>query len=1059
MNTLFLRVYRSTSAKYRKLKSRLDKNVASGRFKKFTQRKKSQILHKLERLRRRLLQLQTQLKLAAAGAAVSIFLNINSAEAQTTIGPFVRNYPDNPLPPPLPFADRPAPTNVDLDGDGDLDMVVGDDSGIGINYFKNIGTKSKGRFFKINPGDAEFPFSNIISSIPAAKTSYVPAFADVDGDGDFDLLMGTNESNKYGAPINGEIFFFRNIGTQQAPDFSLETDAANPFVGVSGTLAFAHPFFVDMDSDGDMDLVLGGYYSGATFDYLIQYFKNTSIEDTGAATAPNYVTSPIETLTGRGATFEHDSYPAPLAFADLDEDGDLDFFVSINGEIVYYRKDEDGFTRNFAQYSYPFDPTQTGPWIPNPTNPGSSQGNPFDVINDNISNSVGYTSFAFADLDNDGDLDVTISYNEYDFYLDKDIEKVFFYYENKGQGVFELKENLSSPVDGVDVLNDSNASFADLDDDGDLDILAFGSVYDSDPCNDGCSPLTTPSISIFGNNQGTFEDVTASQISKFDNVDFTGEGNTAKLLYVDDDNVPDLVIPYFISPNQGKVRYFELINGAYQELTGANNPFDNILEIGPGLFIDLDIGDLNSDGLPDLVLAANNKSITAWKNTGTKQNPVFTREVSWEGGLVNTLVLPKPKLLDIDSDGDLDIIVGKYDGMWYYENTGTPSSPSFVERNGLSTNNPFLALNSVALLQYTPSFNDFDNDGDLDLLAGDVIGQFQYFENTNPAPVTTLAATLNFSQQSGPIVLDASLTLSDSDGDLISSVIISIVNFKPGQEVLSFTPQAGITGVFDTSTGVLTLSGRASISTYVAALRTVSYQFTGPTPTSSGRSGRTKAITLNRSITFAVLDQDRTQPVVKTLAVQVSFGNQPPVIADNNGSTQIGNTIELNFTSLITDPDDNLDAASLRVVQAPGSGASYVITGLTIKLDYTGTDFAGPDQFTIEVCDLAGACTQKVVNIQVEGEVVAYNGISPNGDGVNDFFELKNIVALEPSNKVSIYTRWGDKIFEVENYDNDLRKFVGLNNSGNQLTSGVYFYKVEFTSGRKELTGYLTIKR
>lgn len=1056
MNTLFFQVYRSTSAKYRKFKSRLDKNIASGRFKKFTRHKKSQILHKLERLRRRLLQLQTHLKLASAGAAVSLFLNVNSAAAQTTTGPFARNYPGNPLPPPLPYINRPAPAYVDLDGDGDLDLVVGDNSGNGIKYFKNIGTKSKARFLEIKSGDAGFPFSGIISSIPVAKTSYVPAFADVDGDGDFDLLMGTNEFVKYGVPFAGDIFFFRNNGTQQAPDFSLETGAANPFVGVSGTLAFAHPFFVDMDSDGDQDLWLGGYYDKSSHNYLIQYFENK-----GTPTSPNYVNGtsifpehPLLEFDVVNNLIRNDAaYHAPLGFADMDEDGDLDFFISISGEIIYYRNDNGFFSNEYG------DPTQTGPWIPNPTDPGSSQGNPFDVINDNISNSVGYTSFAFADLDNDGDLDVTISYNEYDFYLDRDLEKVLFYYENKGQGVFELKENLSSPVDGVDVLSDSNASFADLDSDGDLDILAFGSVYDSDPCGDGCSPLTTPSISIFGNNQGTFEDVTASQISKFDNVDFAGEGNTAKLLYVDDDNVPDLVVPYFISPNQGKVRYFELINGAYQELTGANNPFDNILEIGPGLFIDLDIGDLNNDGLPDLVLAANDKTLTAWKNTGTKQNPVFTREVSWEGGLVNTLVLPKPKLLDIDSDGDLDIIVGKYDGMWYYENVGTPSSPSFVERNGLSTNNPFLALNVGTFPRYAPGFNDFDNDGDLDLLAGDVIGQFQYFENTNPAPVTTLAATLNFSQQSGPIVLDASLTLSDPDGDLISSAIISIVNFKPGQEVLSFTPQAGITGVFDTSTGVLTLSGRASISTYVAALRTVSYQFTGPTPTSSGRSGRTKAITLNRSITFAVLDQDRTQPVVKTLAVQVSFGNQPPVIADNNGSTQIGNTIELNFTSLITDPDDNLDAASLRVVQAPGSGASYVITGLTIKLDYTGTDFAGPDQFTIEVCDLAGACTQKVVNIQVEGEVVAYNGISPNGDGVNDFFELKNIVALEPSNKVSIYTRWGDKIFEVENYDNDLRKFVGLNNSGNQLTSGVYFYKVEFTSGRKELTGYLTIKR
>ncbi|MBK7653657.1 MAG: VCBS repeat-containing protein [Flammeovirgaceae bacterium] len=72
---------------------------------------------------------------------------------------------------------------------------------------------------------------------------------------------------------------------------------------------------------------------------------------------------------------------------------------------------------------------------------------------------------------------MTVAYNEYSYYYE--IEKAFYYYENKGLGVFELKEGLDSPVDGVDLVDYSNVSFADIDGDGDLDALTSGSeVYD-----------------------------------------------------------------------------------------------------------------------------------------------------------------------------------------------------------------------------------------------------------------------------------------------------------------------------------------------------------------------------------------------------------------------------------------------------------------------------------------------------------------------------------------------------------------------------------------------------
>lgn len=51
--------------------------------------------------------------------------------------------------------------------------------------------------------------------------------------------------------------------------------------------------------------------------------------------------------------------------------------------------------------------------------------------------------------------------------------------------------------------------------------------------------------------------------------------------------------------------------------------------------------------------------------------------------------------------------------------------------------------------------------------------------------------------------------------------------------------------------------------------------------------------------------------------------------------------------------------------------------------------------------------------------------------------------------------RW----FETENYDNVNKVFVGLNKNGNELPTGTYFYKLEFSSGGATRTGYLSLKR
>jgi hypothetical protein len=62
MNTLVVQIYQSANTKYHKFRGRLNKNIANGRFQRFTKRKQSQLLGKLERLRNRVILFTNSIK-------------------------------------------------------------------------------------------------------------------------------------------------------------------------------------------------------------------------------------------------------------------------------------------------------------------------------------------------------------------------------------------------------------------------------------------------------------------------------------------------------------------------------------------------------------------------------------------------------------------------------------------------------------------------------------------------------------------------------------------------------------------------------------------------------------------------------------------------------------------------------------------------------------------------------------------------------------------------------------------------------------------------------------
>jgi gliding motility-associated-like protein len=190
--------------------------------------------------------------------------------------------------------------------------------------------------------------------------------------------------------------------------------------------------------------------------------------------------------------------------------------------------------------------------------------------------------------------------------------------------------------------------------------------------------------------------------------------------------------------------------------------------------------------------------------------------------------------------------------------------------------------------------------------------------------------------------------------------------------------------------------------------------------------------------------------------------NKPPVIAAAKATTVIGGKIILPLAGLISDADSNLNLTSLRIVQPPASGATATInSSQELVIDYNGIEFSGQEVLTIQVCDAGGSCTQQQIVIDVTGEVVVYNAISPNGDELNEVLFIKYISLLEEAknNTVKIFNRWGDEVYNAINYNNNTIVFKGIGTNGDVLAAGTYFYRIDFASGIPVKTGYFSLRR
>ena len=152
-------------------------------------------------------------------------------------------------------------------------------------------------------------------------------------------------------------------------------------------------------------------------------------------------------------------------------------------------------------------------------------------------------------------------------------------------------------------------------------------------------------------------------------------------------------------------------------------------------------------------------------------------------------------------------------------------------------------------------------------------------------------------------------------------------------------------------------------------------------------------------------------------------------------------------------------------IQATGSTGSYnwyvdaAMTELLVTADeYTPDMILG--SYTYYVTASENGCEGLPAEVSItfkDCQIIIPTAFTPDNDQVNDFWELGNIDVIYPKNVVSVYNRWGNKIYESDQGAYDERPWKGDYN-GNFLPVGSYYYILEFNDNvTGDKTGIVSI--
>lgn len=666
--------------------------------------------------------------------------------------------------------------------------------------------------------DTKAPTGSLISTTPAYAAAVtnpygltnvngnaVPVLADVDGDGDLDLLIGNNQGNT---------LYFNNTANLGATAPAYGAGITNAF-GITTVGVYASPAFADMDGDGDLDLFIGDTYGN------IYYFDNTAAL---GAIAPAYA---IAINNPFGTNSNYIGGLADSALADVDRDGDLDLFVgNYYGNTIYFENTGTASSPAFA----------------------AAITNPFGITTvENLASPV------LVDADSDGDLDLFIGNYFGNVY----------YFENTAAYGATTTGYAAALTNPFGITKDPNffakPDFADIDGDGDLDLYIGNRAGNIRYFNNTAAAPVAPVATTTANGSYSTGDLITLSVQFSEAVLVTGTprlqletGSTDHYAtYSSGSGTHTLLFSYTVQAGDRSADLdvagpsaLDLNNGTIKDAAGNNAILTLaasgttgslaataalVIDATAPLGLDLSTGSdsgvsstdnitsdttptisgtaeagstvvlYDSDGTTSLgstsadgfgawsitasTLSAGSHSLTAKAIDGATNNTSsasIALNITMDGsaphldlsgsrnptyaagsigfGLPDVGLQASPVLADINADGDLDLFISNYDGnLLFFENTGSATNPAFAG-SATAVGLPDLGFRVI------PALADLDGDGDLDLFIGERYGNILYFKNTGNS-VTPAFAESALAFGLPDIGHHSSPTFADINGD------------------------------------------------------------------------------------------------------------------------------------------------------------------------------------------------------------------------------------------------------------------------------------------------------
>jgi hypothetical protein len=284
---------------------------------------------------------------------------------------------------------------------------------------------------------------------------------------------------------------------------------------------------------------------------------------------------------------------------------------------------------------------------------------------------------------------------------------------------------------------------------------------------------------------------------------------------------------------------------------------------------------------------------------------------------------------------------------------------------------------------------------------------------SNDKPVVTAGATLAYTENTAATAIDGTMTVNDADDTQITGATATISAGLTAGDLLAVTSLNGISGTYTAGTGVLTLTGTATLADYQAAFRRVTYQSTSEDPTVTA---------VNRTVTWAVTDANSDlagaqTSVAVTSTITITLINDKPVVtagatlayAENAAATAIDGTMTVN------DADDTQIAGATATISAglttgdllavtTQNGISGIYSAGTGVLTLTGTATLADYQTALR--SVTYQSTSEDPTVTAVNRTVTWAVTDANSDlaGAQTSVAVTSTITITPSNDKPVVT-------------------------------------------------------